>query len=146
MHILSATVLVGVGFGTAFYKWMADRSGDIRTIADVSQFVVIADWLFTTPAILIQPLTGVALAHLAGFPIDRGWVAVSIALYILAGACWVPVVFLQYRMRRLARQALATGTSLPTEYVRCAKRWFWLGVPAFFAMVAVYGLMVFKPG
>ncbi|MGH8533449.1 MAG: DUF2269 family protein, partial [Gammaproteobacteria bacterium] len=31
IHILSATVLVGVGFGTAFYKWMSDRSRNVST-------------------------------------------------------------------------------------------------------------------
>lgn len=145
VHILSATVLVGVGFGTAFYKWMADRSGNVQTIADVAHFVVCADWWFTTPAIIIQLVTGLWLAQLAGFPVTSGWVAWSLGLYVLTGLFWIPVLFLQYRMRQLARAALAGGFALSAEYRRCARLWVCLGVPAFSAMLVVYGLMVFKP-
>jgi len=145
IHILSATVIVGVGFGTAFYKWMADRSGNFQTIVDVSGFVILADWWFTTPAIVVQPLSGLYLASQAGFPITSGWVAWSLVLYVLTGALWIPVVFLQYRMRRLAADALSKGTDLPPEYTRRAKQWVLLGIPAFAAMIGVYALMVFKP-
>ncbi len=145
IHILSATVIVGVGFATAFYKWMADRSGNVRTIVDVSGFVILADWWFTTPAIVIQPLSGLYLASHAGFPMTSGWVAWSLLLYVLTGALWIPVVFLQYRMHRLAVDALNKGAGLPLEYGHRARQWFWLGVPAFGAMLGVYALMVFKP-
>lgn len=145
IHILSATVLVGVGFGTAFYKWMSDRSRDVHTIANVSHFVVIADWVFTTPAIILQLTTGLWLANSAGFALSTGWVLGALVLYALAGFCWIPVLYLQYRMRALARKALATGSSLPPEYFRHARIWFWLGVVAFTAMVVVYWLMVRKP-
>ncbi len=145
IHILSATVLVGVGFGTAFYKWMSDRSGDVRTIAHVSHFVVVADWVFTTPAIILQLTSGLWLTAAAGYPLGTGWIAGSLVLYLLAGLCWIPVLFLQYRMRALAREAQATGSLLSPEYFRYARTWFWLGVVAFSAMVVVYWLMVVKP-
>lgn len=145
LHVVSATVLVGVGFGTAFYKWMTDRSGDVRAIAQVSAIVVTTDWLFTTPAVILQPVTGLAMAHLAGYSPWSRWLFVTALLYILAGACWIPVVVLQYRMRRLARAACADGGPLPPQYAVTARIWFWLGVPAFTAMLAIYGLMIFKP-
>ncbi len=145
LHILSATILVGVGFGTAFYKWMIDRSGDVRVIAYASRLVVLADWLFTTPAIILQPLTGLWMLHLAGYSLSSPWIAWTLLLYALAGVCWLPVVWLQYRMRALALAALATEQALPASYWRYARTWFWLGIPAFAAMLAIYALMVFKP-
>jgi len=145
LHVLSATVLVGTGFGSAFYKWMSDRSADIGTIARIAHFVVIADWVFTTPAVVLQPLTGILLVRRSGYPLSHGWLACALLLYLVAGLCWIPVVFLQYRMRRLARAALAAGSALTPEYARCARAWFWLGVPAFASMIAIYGLMVIKP-
>ncbi|HSX89739.1 MAG TPA: DUF2269 domain-containing protein [Pseudomonas sp.] len=145
LHILSATILVGVGFGTAFYKWMIDRSGDVRVIAYTSRLVVLADWLFTTPAIILQPLTGLWMLHLAGYSLSSPWIAWTLLLYALAGVCWLPVVWLQYRMRALALAALATEQALPASYWRYARTWFWLGIPAFAAMLAIYALMVFKP-
>lgn len=145
LHILSAMVLFGTGLGSAFYKFMTDRSGDPAAIATVNRLVVLADWWFTTPTIVIQPITGVAMALWIGFPLTTPWLVISMGLYLLAGACWLPVVWLQMRMRDLALQAAREASPLPPLYHRYARIWFWLGVPAFLAMVAVVGLMVFKP-
>ena len=144
-HVISATILFGTGLGIAFFKWIVDRSGNVVAIRVVSERVVLADWLFTTPAIVVQAVTGVALAHLAGFPLSSGWLACAIALYLLAGACWLPVVWLQMRMRDLARRAERDGTPLPEYYRRLARWWFRLGVPAFLSLVVVFWLMVAKP-
>lgn len=145
LHILSATVLFGTGLGIAFFKWSADRSGDVRAIAAVMRRVVLADWLFTTTAVIVQPLTGVWLALLADYPLARGWVAWSLGLYALAGLCWLPVVWLQLRMRDMAVQAAAECGVLPARYHRYARIWFWLGIPAFAALIVVFYLMVFRP-
>ncbi len=145
LHILSATFLFGTGLGSAFYKWMTDRSRQLPAMAQTNRLVVIADWVFTTPTIVIQPITGIWLLHLLGIPLDQGWVVAAILLYIIAGLCWLPVVWLQIRMRDLSVSALAHQQPLSATYHRYARLWFWLGVPAFFAMVIVYALMVFKP-
>lgn len=144
LHIMSATLMFGTGLGSAFFKWTTDRSGDVRAIAVVMQRVVWADWLFTTPSVIIQPLTGLWMAHLAGFPITRGWIAWALGLYLLAGLCWLSVVWQQIRMRDMARQAVADGTALPENYARLCAYWAVLGVVAFSALIAVYFLMVFK--
>lgn len=144
IHILSMVLLFGTGLGSAFYKWMADRSGNVAHIAVTNRHVVLADWLFTTPTIVIQPLTGLWMAHMIGLPLSTPWIAISLGLYLLAGACWLPVVWLQIRMQRLAQAAVSGGTPLPASYWRMARAWFWLGVPAFIAMVAVVVLMVMK--
>jgi uncharacterized membrane protein len=145
LHVLSATVLFGTGLGTAFQMWMAHLSGDPRSIATVSRSVVMADFLFTTPAVIAQPASGIALMWLAGIDPLSSWLVAAYALYALAGACWLPVVWLQIRVRNLAREAVATGASLPTEYGRCMKLWFGLGWPAFTAVIAIFWLMVNKP-
>ena len=145
LHILSATVLFGTGLGIAYFKWTTDRSGDVRAIRVVSERVVIADWLFTTPAIIVQPITGIALATEAGYPLFQGWIGLSLLLYLAAGACWIPVVWLQYRMRDLARASDAAGVALDQRYRDCARLWFRLGVPAFAALIVVFWLMVARP-
>lgn len=144
LHILSMVLLFGTGLGSAFYKWMADRSGNLAHIAITNRHVVLADWIFTTPTVIFQPLSGLWMVHLLGLPLATPWIAISLGLYVLAGLCWLPVVWLQIRMQRLAADALAGQSVLPESYWRLARWWFWLGVPAFTAMVLVVALMVFK--
>jgi uncharacterized membrane protein len=145
LHILSSTVLFGTGLGSAYYMFFASRTRDARVVAAVVRQVVIADWLFTTPTIVIQPLTGFWLVHLAGFPLSSRWISWSIALYLLAGAAWLPVVWMQIRMRDMARDAAAAGAPLPGDYWRLQRYWVALGVVAFLALVVVFYLMVLKP-
>ena len=145
LHLLSATFLFGTGLGSAFYMYRADRAGEIDAIAFAARNVVLADWIFTLPTIILMPLTGFRMAWIAGYPFTSAWIVWAFALYLLAGACWLPVVYLQIRMSRLAEYAVATGTTLPPLYHRHMRAWFWLGVPAFAAMGVIYYLMVFKP-
>jgi uncharacterized membrane protein len=144
VHIVSATILFGTGLGTAFHMWMSHLSGSVPAIAVAARNTVIADFLFTTPAVVVQPATGVLLAVHAGIPLTEDWLLLSIGLYLVTGACWVPVVWLQVRMHRLADAAVAAGTALPDRYYRYAWCWFSLGWPAFGAVLAIFYLMVFK--
>ncbi len=144
IHIISMVLLFGTGLGSAFYKWMADLSRDVSHIAVTNRHVVLADWLFTTPTIIIQPLTGFWMLHLSGLPLTTPWVAVSLGLYLFAGLCWLPVVWLQIRMRDMSKQASKNKTPLPQRYWKYARMWFWLGVPAFIAMMGIVLLMVQK--
>lgn len=145
VHVLSSTLLFGTGLGTAFHGFLAFRSGDARVIASVGRSVVLADWLFTAPAVIIQPATGVALAYLAGVPLTTGWLALAIVLYLFVGACWLPVVWLQIQLRRMAASSLDAGIPLPSRYFRHLRLWFALGWPAFLSVLAIFYLMVFKP-
>jgi uncharacterized membrane protein len=145
LHVLFSTVLFGTGLGSAFYMFFTNREGDVRAIASVSRRVVIADWLFTTPTAILQPLTGAWLVHLAGFPWTATWILCSVALYVVAGACWLPVVWIQVRMARLARASAASGAPLPEQFWRYHVLWTGLGVPAFIAFIAIFYLMVAKP-
>lgn len=145
LHIVSSVLMVGTGLGSAFYMFFANRSGSLAAQAVVTRLVVRADWWFTTPTVLIQPLSGIAMIHLAGWPLNSPWLMVSIALYALAGACWLPVVYLQIRMARVAASSQAAGQALPASYWRDAVWWERLGYPAFVAMGVVFYLMVAKP-
>ena len=145
IHVLSSTVLFGTGLGTAFFMWMTHRSGEVAAIANASRLTVRADFWFTTPAVIVQPVTGIALMRVAGYPPDSSWLEAAIGLYIVAGTCWLPVVFLQMRARDLSAAALRSGTPLPAAYHTCMRRWFALGWPAFAAVVVTFWLMVAKP-
>lgn len=144
IHVISSTLLFGTGIGSAFYMLVASWRGDAHTAHFVARHVVIADWLFTATSIVIQPVTGFYLAHLAHMPLASAWLRWSIALYVIAAVCWLPVIRLQMRMRDIARAADHAGAPLPAAYWRCFRWWFALGVPAFFALVAVFYLMVAK--
>lgn len=145
LHVMSATVLFGTGIGSAFYMFFSNRSRDTRTIAAISRRVVIADWVFTTPTAVLQPLTGFYLAALAGWSLQSPWLAWSTALYVFALACWLPVVWLQIRMSRMAGNAVQRGEALPALFWRYHGWWTLLGTLALVAFLAIFYLMVVKP-
>lgn len=145
VHILSSTLLFGTGLGTAFFMWFTHRSGQLPAIVVAARLTVRADLLFTTPAVIVQPLSGYLLMRPMGLDLYTPWLQTAIALYLLTGACWLPVVWLQWRARNLAAAALRDGTDLPPAYHRCMRVWFALGWPAFLAVIAIFWLMVTKP-
>ena len=144
-HVIGATVLLGTGAGIAFFMLMAHRTRDAALIAHTARIVVIADWLFTASAVALQPITGAALAHLTGQPLFCGWLGLSLLLYVVTGAFWLPVVWIQARMRDLAVEAARSGAPLPPAYDRLFRIWFACGFPAFGAVLAIIALMVIKP-
>jgi len=145
LHIVSSTLLFGTGIGSAWYMLFANVSRDVRAIAVVAKYVVVADWLFTATTAVLQPATGFYMIYLAGYPLHSKWIMWSIILYVIAGACWLPVVWLQIRMRDLAAEAARLDTPLPALYWRYFRIWVTLGVPAFTAFIVIFWLMVAKP-
>jgi len=144
IHVLSSTVLFGTGIGSAFYLLMTTLTRDVRAIAVTTRILVMADWMFTATTAILQPLTGFWLIHIAGFPMSTPWLAWSMWLYALAIACWLPVVWLQMRLRDVAAAADRAGQPLPPAYWRYFGWWVALGIPAFFAFLAIFYLMVSK--
>jgi uncharacterized membrane protein len=145
VHIIGAAVLLGTGAGIAFFMLVAHLRGDPREIAGVARTVVLADLLFTASAVILQPITGTWLAWLSGYSLREGWIAASIALYVVTGAFWLPVVWMQMRMRDLAVHAVETGTKLPAEYHHLFRWWFVFGFPAFAAVLLIFWLMIARP-
>lgn len=144
IHITSAILLLGVGGGSAFYKFMADKSGNLEVIVHTNKMVVLADWLFTTPSAILQPLTGILLMNLLDISIWTPWLLASIVLYIFAGVLWLVAVYLQIRMKNIALEIQVKNTSLTKDYFRLVKYWTLLGFFSFLAMGGVFVLMVFK--
>lgn len=145
LHILSSTVLFGTGIGSAYYMLFTSLTRDAHAVASVVRLVVIADWAFTTTTIVLQPLTGFYLIHLMGYPLSAAWIVWSIVLYFVAGAAWLPVVWMQIKMRDMAQTAAASRTELPPKYWLFLKWWVALGFVAFGALIVVFYLMVAKP-
>jgi len=145
LHVIGASVLLGTGAGIAFFMLVAYRTGNAATIASVARIVVIADFLFTATAVVVQPLTGVALAWHAGYSLWEGWIVLSIVLYLATGVFWLPVVWMQMRMRDLALSAALDSQLLPAQYHFLFRLWFAFGFPAFAAVLAIFWLMISRP-
>ena len=145
LHVIGAAVLLGTGAGIAFFMVMANRSNDPRIVAHTAGVVVVADWLFTASAVIVQPITGALLALEIGWSLNEGWILLSLGLYLLTGAFWLPVVWMQHRMRDLARAAWERNEPLPAFYHRLYRAWFWCGFPAFFSVLGIFWLMLARP-
>jgi uncharacterized membrane protein len=145
LHVLGAIVILGTGSGIAFFMLMAHRSRDADFIARTAALVVIADMIFTSSAAILQPISGGALMMLSQASFAERWLMVSLALYALAGAFWIPVVFMQIEMRNLARIAVEKREPLPPRYFALFRRWFLFGIPGFGSVVIILWLMIAKP-
>jgi len=145
VHVLGAAVLFGTGLGIAFFMWKANRTRDAAFIGGTARLVVIADALFTASAVVVQPLSGAALAWAMGYSLTESWIVVSLALYVFVGLCWLPVVWIQMQLRNLATGAALRGVRLPDIYHQLYRAWFWLGWPAFIGVIAIFALMLWKP-
>ena len=145
LHVGGATVLLGTGAGIAFFMLMAHRSRNAELIAHTASVVVLADTLFTATAVVLQPVTGILLAYSVGWSLTEGWVLLSIGLYILTGLFWLPVVWIQIRLRDMARKAAQHGAPLPVAYYRLFRIWFVCGIPAFLAVLSILWLMIARP-
>ena len=145
IHIASIILLLGFGGGSAFYKFMADRSKNLDLIVHTNKLVVLADWLFTTPSVLLQPLTGFMLIDLMDIPWETPWLYTSIILYIISISLWFFAVHLQIKMKTLALNTQKKNLQLDKGYYKLVKYWIYLGVFSSFAMGAIFYLMIFKP-
>ena len=146
VHVLGASVLFGTGLGIAYFMFMAHRTGHAGVIAVTARFVILADLIFTATAVVVQPVSGVLLAWSIGLsPLEESWIVLSLLLYVLVGLCWLPVVFIQIRMRKLAHDAAVNSKPLPDGYRRLFRIWFALGWPAFAAVLGIFALMTWQP-
>jgi uncharacterized membrane protein len=145
LHIIGSTMLLGTGAGIAFFLVMAHRTRDAVTIAAVAHIVVIADFLFTATAVVVQPITGVALAYVQNYPLTASWIVASVGLYIFIGMFWLPVVYFQMRIRDIAADAAQQKKPLPPDYYWYYRIWFAFGFPAFISILLIFWLMIARP-
>ncbi len=141
VHIISATILFGTGLGIAFFMLKAYLSGNQVVMSITTRNVVLADWIFTTPAVVIQFASGLWLTRQIGIPFDSMWFVSVISLFILVGGCWIPVVWIQMRIRDF-RSSDDVGFS----YRRLMSMWVVLGAVAFTGVLLLFFLMVFRVG
>lgn len=145
LHIVSSTILFGTGIGIAFFQFRSHFTDNPQEKFFAARTTVLADYLFTAPAVMIQPLTGFWLIWHGGFGWMDAWLAWTYVIYIVAGACWLPVVWIQIQLKKMLAECLATGAPLPERYHKLFRIWFLLGWPAFIGLVIVFFLMVAKP-
>ncbi len=145
LHILGACVLLGTGAGIAFFMLISNLRGTVAQIAHVAGIVVTADFVFTAMAVVVQPITGWLLARAAGWPMTEPWILISLGLYVMVGLFWLPVVWIQMQLHRMAVQAAADWSALPDRYHRLYRIWLICGFPAFAAVLAIVWLMITRP-
>jgi uncharacterized membrane protein len=145
LHILSSTILFGTGLGIAFFMFRSYFTHDLQEKFYAARTTVLADYIFTVPAVLIQPISGVWLIMHGGFDWSALWLMWTYGLYILAGIFWIPVVFIQIHLKKILQASVESGSPLPAHYHRLFRIWFLLGWPAFIGLVIVFFLMVMKP-
>ncbi len=144
-HIMTSTILFGTGIGIAFFMYASHCTQNLHEKYFAARMTVIADYIFTAPAVILQPATGIWLILNGGYAAHDLWLSATYGLYILAGCCWLPVVWIQIQLRRMLADALAAGSALPPLYHKLFRVWFWLGWPAFISLIIIFFLMVMKP-
>ena len=147
-HVVSAAVIFGTGLGIAFFTWLGSRAAlrarDIGALRLVLRYTVVADACFTAPAVAFQAATGVLLVERLGWQQLSAWTFAVWTLFVLAGACWLPVLRIQALLARAAQRAASVDT-LPDAFHRMFRWWVALGIPAFAAVIAIFWLMIAKP-
>jgi uncharacterized membrane protein len=107
--------------------------------------VVLADTIFTAPSVVLQPLTGIWLIWYGGYDWTEPWLLLTYAIYVMVGACWLRVVWIQLQLRKILGRCLKTGEVPPDRFHHLFRQWMILGCPAFAGLVIVFFLMVMKP-
>lgn len=145
LHIIGSTILFGTGIGIAFFMYASRYAKNLHEKYFAARMTVLADYLFTTPAVIVQPATGIWLILNGGYGAHDLWLSLTYGLYVLAGLCWLPVVWIQIQLRKMLRDAVQNNTGLPPRYYKLFRIWFWLGWPAFISLIVIFFLMVMKP-
>jgi uncharacterized membrane protein len=147
VHVLFAAVMFGTWLGIAAFMVFAHRSHNASVIALVAQFVVRLELFVVAAAIAMQPISGFLLAAVIGLqPTDEFWIVVSLAVYaVVVVGGWLGALAIEFRIRRMARQAALGGTRLGEDYPRLFRIWVALAVLILSGMILLFVLMVWQP-
>jgi uncharacterized membrane protein len=148
IHVLSSTLLLGTGLGVAVLLFASYKEGHVDFLRTTANHVMIADWLIVAPAVVVQLVTGIWLTSYLGIPFGSAWFVAVLGLFFFAGACWLPMAWIQFQLSHLAVRdheervddaAHSRDRGLMSIWACCA-------VLAFGALFALFWLMVFKHG
>ncbi len=145
IHVISSTILFGTGIGIAFFMFRSHYTNNINEKLYAARGTVIADFIFTLPAVITQLTTGAWLVWKSGYHWADFWLISTYAIYVIAGLCWLPVVWIQIKLRNILMQCATTQSALPPLYFKLFQIWFWLGWPAFIGLLIVFFMMIAKP-
>jgi uncharacterized membrane protein len=145
IHIVGAVLFVGNIIVSAFWKVLADRTGDLAVIRYATRAVMLTDVYFTVGGIILLLGAGHAMAPEYGGIGANKWILWSYILLIASGLIWalilLPVQFRQSRMLEL----LGSHDAIPDPYWKLATVWAVAGtVASVLPLIAIY-LMVVKP-
>ncbi|MBL4735110.1 MAG: DUF2269 domain-containing protein [Flavobacteriales bacterium] len=140
IHIVSATLMIGAGIGSAFYLFLSYKRYQASTLKDVLKLVVMADSVFTAPSIIIQFITGLMLSNMLSLT-STDWFLIVMGVSGLILVMWLRAAFLQIKLRKI----LEKENEITPEFHYLMKVWFYLGVPSFLGALYLYYLMVYKP-
>jgi uncharacterized membrane protein len=146
LHVLSVVLFLGNIITGVFWKFHADRSGDLRARAQALDGIIHSDRWFTLPGVALIIITGVALATLAHLPIVRThWLLWALILFGVSGIAFQFFVApLQRRLLANVRAGLGGGWN-ESEYRALSRAWKWWGAVATLAPAGSLFLMVTKP-
>ena len=145
LHIVSSALMLGVGVGAFWFMLTTVRSGNPAAIAITMRNAVRAEWCIAVPVALLQPLTGYVLMMQLGYSLRSIWFLAVVALYMIAGMCWIYVVKTELKLRSLAEEHSSHST-IPTAFWPLFRRWTRLAVGSFVGVLGIFWLMVFRPG
>jgi len=146
VHVVAAAAMFGAWLALAVFMQLAHRSGNIAVVALTARFVVSVELIVMIAAMVLQPITGFALAGVIGLSVpDEFWIVVSLVLYGLVAVGWLAVLGIEFRIRKLTRQAALDAVPLPDAYRRLFRFHSLLVWPTLAAMVALFALMIWQP-
>jgi len=145
LHVISSTILFGTGIGIAFFMLRSHFSDNMHEKLYAARNTVLADYIFIFPAVIALPLTGFWLIWQGGHDGMDLWLIITYVIYVIAGLCWLPVVWIQIQLKTMLAERVKNGAELPPRYHKLFKIWFLMGWPAFIGLVIVFFLMVMKP-
>ncbi|MDQ0115862.1 DUF2269 family protein [Paenibacillus harenae] len=145
LHLLGVLLMAGNIITAAFWKIRADLAGNPIVIHQAAKNVMIADYAFTIPGLVMIIVSGGAMASESGVTwTGINWLTLSLILLSVTGIIWLAILIpLQRKMIRSSADGIKTGT-ISAEYRRASRQWAIYGVAATLLPIIILYLMVMK--
>ncbi len=146
LHVMGGIFFLGNIITAAFWKLRADAGGDLHQIWRTATNVLIADYVFTLPGIVLLLTTGHMMVANSGYELfSLSWLGISYFLFCLSGLIWLLILLpTQNQMIKHAKNSLDQG-KLTNEYKKSSKIWNVFGSLSTILPIIVIVLMLVKP-